>query len=233
MKTVVITGGTKGIGRALIYAFAREGCHLITCARDENKLQSLEREVKKVFPNVVLEWITADLSLEEGRKKCANYLIGKHIDVLVNNAGLFLQGEVHTEEEGRLDLMIRTNLYSAYDVSRAVIPAMKKRKEGQLINICSTASVTPYTNGGSYCISKYAMMGMTKVLREELKHHGIRVTAVLPGATYTPSWEGADVPESRLIDPDDVAEAVLTAFRISLRSVIEEVMIRPQMGDLA
>lgn len=232
MKTIVITGGSKGIGRALIMAFAREECHMITCGRNEADMASLVKEVTKKYPKSTLTYIIADLSTKEGRKSFTAYLKGKTVDVLVNNAGLFLQGQVHTEEEGRLDLMIRTNLYSAYDISRAVIPQMKARQNGQLINICSTASVTPYTNGGSYCISKYAMLGMTKVLREELKDEGIRVTAVLPGATYTPSWDGAGLPEERLMPPEDVAAAALTAFHVSSRSVVEEVLIRPQKGDL-
>ena len=90
----------------------------------------------------------------------------------------------------------------------------------------------PYANGGSYSISKYAQLGMTKVLREEMKQHGIRVTAVLPGATLTASWEGVDLPESRFIKSEDVADSVFAAYRLSKNSVIEEILIRPQEGDI-
>ena len=90
----------------------------------------------------------------------------------------------------------------------------------------------PYANGGSYSISKYAMLGMTKVLREEMKQHGIRVTAVLPGATLTPSWAGVDLPASRFIKPEDVAESVYGTYSLSKNSVVEEILIRPMEGDI-
>ena len=108
-----------------------------------------------------------------------------------------LRGAIHEEPDGHLETMINTNLYSAYHLTRGVLPGMMHDRIGHIFNICSIASIMPYANGGSYSISKYAMLGMTKVLREEMKSHGIRVTAVMPGATYTASWEGVDLPESR------------------------------------
>ena len=109
---------------------------------------------------------------------------------------------------------------------------MKKRKKGHIFNICSTASITAYTNGGSYCISKFAMYGMSKVLREELKADQIRVTSVMPGATFTASWEGVDLPEDRFMKPEDVAEMIFTTYQLSDRTVVEDLVIRPQLGDL-
>jgi short-subunit dehydrogenase len=109
---------------------------------------------------------------------------------------------------------------------------MIRRKGGHIFMMCSTASIIPYTNGGSYCISKFALYGMTKVLREELKEHGVRVTAVLPGATLTASWEGVDLPAERFMKPEDVAQAMFTAWSLSSQAVIEELLIRPQLGDI-
>ena len=109
---------------------------------------------------------------------------------------------------------------------------MIQRREGHIFTMCSTASIMAYPNGGSYCIAKFALYGMTKVLREELKEHGLRVTAILPGATLTASWEGADLPAERFIRPDDVAEAVFGAWSLSPQAVIEELLIRPQLGDI-
>jgi NADP-dependent 3-hydroxy acid dehydrogenase YdfG len=99
--------------------------------------------------------------------------------------------------------------------------------------MCSTASITAYTNGGSYCISKFALYGLTKVLREELKPHHIKVTAILPGATLTTSWEGVNLPEERFMKPQDVAETIWSAYHLSPSAVIEEILMRPQLGDIA
>ena len=128
--------------------------------------------------------------------------------------------------------MINTNLYSAYHLTRQILPSMIKRKKGHIFNICSTASIYAYPNGGSYSISKFALYGMTKVLRKELEDKNIRVTAILPGATWSASWAGVDLPEERLMQADDVAKALWNAFSLSDNAVIEELLIRPQQGDI-
>ncbi|MFT5642152.1 MAG: short-subunit dehydrogenase, partial [Cyclobacteriaceae bacterium] len=124
------------------------------------------------------------------------------------------------------------NLYSAYHLTRGLIPQMKKDKSGYVFNICSTASIMAYANGGSYSISKFAMYGMSKVLREEMKSFGVKVTSVMPGATLTASWEGADIPPERFVKPEDVAIMVLSTYLLSDRAVVEDLVIRPQLGDL-
>jgi short-subunit dehydrogenase len=128
--------------------------------------------------------------------------------------------------------MLATNVHSAYHLTRLLLPDMMTRQTGHIFNICSTASIMPYTNGGSYCISKFALYGMTQVLREELKPHGIKVTAVLPGATLTASWEGTDLPESRFMKAEDIAKTILGAYQLSANTVIEEILLRPQLGDI-
>jgi short-subunit dehydrogenase len=109
---------------------------------------------------------------------------------------------------------------------------MKKEKSGHIFNMCSIASIKAYPNGGSYAITKFALLGFSKVLREELRENGIRVTAVMPGATKTASWEGSDLPDSRFMKAEDVAEVIFNANAISERSVVEELIIRPQLGDI-
>jgi hypothetical protein len=89
-----------------------------------------------------------------------------------------------------------------------------------------------YSNGGSYAISKFALLGFSKCLRSELKGHGIRVTAVMPGATLTESWRGTDLNEDRFMKAEDVAETIYSAYTLSDRSVVEEIILRPQLGDL-
>jgi short-subunit dehydrogenase len=150
--------------------------------------------------------------------------------VLVNNAGYFVPGSVLDEPSGTLESMIETNLYSAYYTTRGLSNQIKTG--GHIFNMCSIASIKAYPNGGSYAISKFALLGFSKVLREELKPAGVRVTAILPGATKTDSWAGSTLPDSRFMKPEDVAEAVFSAWSLSPHSVVEELLIRPQLGDI-
>lgn len=231
--TAVITGGTKGIGKALIEKAALNGYDIITCARGEEYLKILRQEIEEKF-ECSLMYRPADMSVEAEVKEFAQFVLEQtpRVDLLINNAGLFIPGAVHQEEEGALQKMIETNLYSAYHLTRALLPRMMEEKSGHIFNMCSTASFVPYVNGGSYCISKFALLGMSKVLREEMKEHGIRVTSVMPGATLTASWEGTDIPEERFMRPEDVADAIWSAFELSERTVVEEIILRPQLGDL-
>ncbi len=232
-KLLVVTGGSKGIGKALIRKFSQEDFDVVTCARNIEGLDDLKQLLKEKFQSD-LYYMGADLSIKSETLSFGKFVqsLNRPVDVLVNNAGLFIPGQVHTEEEGVLEKMINTNLYSAYHLSRALIPSMKEQQRGYIFNMCSTASITPYVNGGSYCISKFAMLGMSRVLREEMKPHGIKVTAVIPGATFTASWEGTDLPEERFMKSEDIAAAVYAAYALSPQAVMEELIIRPQLGDL-
>ncbi|WP_276496183.1 SDR family oxidoreductase [Pontibacter litorisediminis] len=233
-RYILVTGGTKGIGRAIIEQFAKEGFHIITCSRNEKELQKLKLEIEQNYTFSKVFYQEADLSDRDSLKRFITYVqgLGVQVDVLVNNSGLFIPGKVTEEDEEALPFMINTNLYSAYYITRAFVHGMIARRSGHIFNMCSTASITAYTNGGSYCISKFAMYGMTKVLREELKEHRVRVTAILPGATLTASWEGVDLPPERFMKPQDVAMSVWGAYTLSENSVVEELLIRPQLGDL-
>ena len=229
-KSVIISGGSQGIGKALVKKFLREGFNVYTCGRQAEKLTALEQELS----NPALKTLVADLSQKNQVIDFANWILTheKSIDVLINNAGFFMPGQIQNEEEGVLEAQIEANLYSAYHLTKALLPSFKARKSGHIFTICSTASITAYTAGGSYCISKFALLGFTKVLREELKTQGIKVTAVLPGATLTPAWNGVNLPDSRFIPADDVAETIYSAYQMSPSTVLEEILIRPQLGDI-
>lgn len=230
----VVTGGTKGIGRAAIEKFLAQGFDVITCARNESDLLELQQTFSERFPESKLTYLTADLSLRADVDAFIAF-IHKHNtppEVLINNTGVFIPGQVHNETEGTLEKTMETNLYSAYHLTRGLLPGMMEQKKGHIFTICSTASIIAYPNGGSYCISKFALYGMTKVLREEMKPYNVRVTAILPGATYTDSWKGTDLPEDRFIDSRDVAESIWSVYALSSRAVVEEILIRPQLGDL-
>ncbi len=231
---VIVTGGTKGIGKAVIERFLEGGFDVITCARNDKDLFSLQAEMLTRFPNSQLLYSVSDLSLRADISSFIAFIQSQNrpVAALINNTGVFIPGQVHNETEGTLEKTIETNLYSAYHLTRGVLGGMMTEKKGHIFNICSTASITAYPNGGSYCISKFALLGMTKVLREEMKPHQIKVTAILPGATLTDSWKGTDLPVERFIDSRDVAEAIWSAFSLSPGAVIEEILIRPQLGDI-
>jgi short-subunit dehydrogenase len=230
----IITGATKGIGKALALKFANEGHSLAVCARNESDLESLKSELLLSFPNITVFSQVTDISKKTEVEAFAKATIKTfgHIDVLINNGGVFLPGATTVEAEGTLEKMIDTNLYSAYHLTREIVPFMKSSSKPHIFNMCSIASTTAYPNGGSYSISKFALLGYTKVLRQELKDQGIKVTAIMPGATWSDSWAGVDLPYERLMEAKDIAESVWAAFNLGKSAVVEEIVIRPQLGDL-
>lgn len=233
-KTVLVTGCTKGIGRALVEVFAKNGYHVAGCSRNKEDLTALFVELSSQFPNQRFFLEVCDASDSELVKIFGQDVLKEFgsLDVLINNAGVFMPGSIGEEANGAFEKQWQTNVGSAYHLSRTVLPAMKNAKSGLIINICSTAGITAYPNGGSYCISKFAMRGMSKVLREELKQEGIRVSTIIPGATLTDSWNGTDLPESRFMPVEDIANMVFAISELSPRTVVEEIVLRPQEGDI-
>ena len=154
------------------------------------------------------------------------------IDVLVNNAGNFIQGNISDEPDGALEEMMEVNLYSAYHITRTVLPKMIRTGTGHIFTLCSIASLGAYPNGGAYSISKFALLGFTKNLRREMQPHGIKVTAVIPGAAYTDSWKASGLPEARFMEAEDIAKTIYHSTLLSPQATVEEIIIRPQLGDL-
>ena len=235
-KYVVVTGGSKGIGRAVVLSFLRAGFAVVTCARSAEDLARLQTDVTQEVPGARLHTLAADLSRPEECRRFTDFVLGLggEVEVLVNNTGSFLPGRLQDEPQdgSQLRQMLAVNLLSAYDVTLALLPGLIARRRGHIFNICSTASIMAYPNGGSYGIAKHALYGFTRNLREELKEQNVRVTAVLPGATLTASWEGVDLPAERFVRAEDVAAAIYAAYSLSPQAVLEELLIRPQLGDL-
>ena len=230
----VITGATKGIGFAIAQKFVEKGFSVAICSRNEDDLAKAKVELLNINGDITVLTFKADVSIKSDVVSFARFCLKgfEKIDILVNNAGVFFPGMIMEEEEGALEKMIETNLYSAYHMSRQIVPSMQKSKSGYVINMASIASFMAYPNGGSYSISKFALKGFSQVLREELKEDGIKVTTVMPGATWSNSWADADFPKSRLMQARDIAESVWSIFEMSPSAVVEEVIIRPQLGDL-
>ncbi len=233
-KLIVVTGGTRGIGRAILEKFASQGFDVVTCARNKKELDEFKESVEENYKGVRAFAFKADMAEKAQVDAFTNFVrsLARSVDVLVNNAGYFIPGEISTEPEGTLESMMHANLYSAYYTTRGLVQLMKDAKIGHIFNICSIASIKAYGNGGSYAITKFAMLGLSKCLREELMTYNIRVTSVMPGATKTRSWEGVNLPDDRFMTVEDVAETIWSAHAISARSVVEEIIIRPQLGDI-
>jgi short-subunit dehydrogenase len=233
MSNVIITGATKGIGRAIAEKLALQGCNLVICSRNEKELWATARQLKD-SAGINIVPIVADLSKLHDCKQLALQAIAKMrtIDVLINNAGSYTPGTIANEPDGTLQHMLDTNLYSAYNLTRAILPNMIAHKQGHIINMSSIAAMQAYPNGGSYSISKFALQGFSKNLREELKPHGIKVSTINPGATYSNSWAGSGIEPSRIMQANDIAEAVWMMISLSKQAVVEDIVLRPQLGDL-
>jgi len=230
---IVITGASKGIGKAIAAIFAANGHDLFLCSRGEVALYKTVEELMTKYPDVAIKAKSFDLSIKEEAIAFGNWCLSFAVpDIVVNNAGLFEPGSVHNEPDGTLESQLATNLLSAYHLTRAVLPKMMERKSGHVFNMCSIAALHAYNNGGAYSISKFALYGFSKNLREEMKPHGIKVTSVHPGAVMSDSWGNYDNSSKRIMEADDIAKMIYAASQLSMQACVEDIVIRPQLGDL-
>lgn len=233
---IVITGASKGLGKAIAEAFAKdiEGHAFFLCARNAAELEATAKDLQDRFPQNKMYTKTCDVSDKTSLQQFVQF-INDHtakVDILVNNAGVYLPGSAYGEDDGTLEKMMEVNLYSAYHLTRMIVPGMLKEKSGHIFNICSIASIIAYPNGGAYGISKFALYGFSKNLREEMKPYGIKVTHILPGAAYTDSWSGSGIDPKRIMEAADVAQMVYAVAQLSPQACVEEIILRPQLGDL-
>ena len=190
-------------------------------------------ELSTLYPGVDIKYTHADLSIKEQCDCFGQWVLELGVpSILINNAGFFLPGNIQDESPEVLEKQMAANLYSAYHTTKALLPSMVQKGSGHIFNMCSIASSQAYPQGGSYSISKFALLGFSKNLRLELKDKGIKVTAVLPGATYTNSWKGSGVDPERIMEANDIAKMILAASQLSPQAVVEEILMRPQKGDL-
>jgi short-subunit dehydrogenase len=240
---ILITGASQGIGAAIAKTFAREvrGCRLALVARNGKNLRAIARACEKlgamakakagaveagVFPCDVADAAAVSTMAGAVRKRFGV------VDVLINNAGQFFGAPFLGTPVEKFDEMLAANLRSVFLVSRAFAPAMARRRRGDIFVMGSIASVKPLPGMAAYGAAKSGVLGLARVMREELKNKGVRVTTVLPGATWSPSWAGSEVSAGRLMPAEDVARAFLDIYRFSRRTVVEEIVLRPQLGDV-
>jgi short-subunit dehydrogenase len=230
---VLVTGASRGIGKSIADMFAANGHSLFITSRNEVTLYKAMEELVTRYPGVNIKAKAFDLSKKEEAVACGEWCLSFSVpDILVNNAGLFEPGSVQNEPDGLLESQIATNLYSAYHLTRTVLPKMMKVRSGHVFNMCSIASLHAYANGGAYSISKYAMYGFSKNLREEMKPFNIKVTSVFPGAVLTESWGDYNNSSNRIMVANDIAKMIYAAAQLSPAACVEDIVIRPQLGDL-
>lgn len=230
-KIIVVTGCTRGIGRAVCDLFISKGFHIAGYARNLKDLNDMRAVYARDYPQQEVLLEQADATIKASVDKFAGHVVSKFgkVDILLNNAGYFLPGSIMKEPEGTLETMMATNVYSAYHITRALAGSVKQH----IVNMCSIASLDAYEAGASYTISKFAMLGFSKQLRQELIASGIKVTSILPGAVKTDSWKDVDLPDSRFVQAGDIAETIFTVCcSLSAGADIEEIVIRPQQGDI-
>lgn len=231
---IVISGASQGIGAAVAEAFAAgiPGVRLSLLARNEDNLARVASMCTALGAHA--EAFTCDVRRADdiARATMACTKAFGTATAVVNNAGTFEPGGISGTTPDQLQHQFDVNVMSAFNLSKALLPAMREARRGHLFFMASIASFKGYPSGLAYGVTKHAMLGLARSLREELKPDGIRVTSLMPGATFTPTWDGAGFDEARMMPPEDVASALLNAYRMSPRTVVEEILLRPQLGDL-
>ena len=232
---VLVTGASQGIGADIALAFAAEAkARLILVARNEVNLATVAMRARQAGAKSA-EGIGCDVTKAREVDLLARTVLARYRqppDVLINNAGWFQPRSLSQMEPAEFDAVVAANLHSAFYVTRAFAPAMTQRKRGDIFFTASVASLRAFPQGGAYVAAKHGMLGLARAWREELRPCGIRVMTVLPGATVSPSWEGAGVKPERMMASEDVAAVFVDAWRKSERTVMEEIVLRPPLGDV-
>ena len=233
MPTVVVTGASQGIGRAIAEAFSDESdARLALAARSEGTLEAVAEACRERAADALV--VPTDVTDDAAVHRLADAVTERWgtPDVLVNNAGAFTYAPLDELTLDGFREQIDVNLTGTFAVTQAFLPAMRARGAGHLFFMASVAALQAYPGNAGYCAAKHGVRGLARVVREETKDEGLRVTTIIPGATRTPTWDGVDLPDERFMPPEDVARAVVDAYHTSPRTVIEEILLRPQEGDV-
>jgi 3-oxoacyl-[acyl-carrier protein] reductase len=225
-RIALITGGSRGIGRAIALRLASLGAFVAICGRHNKSLDSTASQLRELTNGVLAQ--TADVT----RSADVNALVSKTeaelgpISILVNNAGIGLFGAVQDRSEDDWDSVLNTNLRSVFLMAQAVIPSMIRQGAGDIVNIGSLAGKNTFAGGGIYCASKWGLRGLSGCMAEDLRDHGIRVSLISPGSVATEFGRGGK-DASRALVAEDVAEAVAMVVTQRRQSLISEVDLRP------
>jgi 3-oxoacyl-[acyl-carrier protein] reductase len=225
-KTAIVTGATRGVGRAIALALAANGYELWITARSQDGLMALKAELEGIS-NIEHHFHALDFSDQNQVLSYTNILtvLVDKIDVLVNNAGIYIPDQL-LDEESALEKHMQVNFYAAYTITQAMLPAFEEQKGGYIFNICSVVNKQPRAEAASYTISKFALYGYHQVLLKTLKPHQVKVTALLPSSINTSSWDGMDAPKDEFVQPEDIADVILAAIAMKPGTVMNEIELQ-------
>jgi 3-oxoacyl-[acyl-carrier protein] reductase len=226
-QTAIVTGASRGIGRAIALSLAREGMNIILASRTKSSLDSVADEVSRSGGNPVV--IATDVSHVQAVDNLVEKALdsfGK-IDVLINNAGIGMFAPVEDIQVSDFDKMFNVNMRGVFLCTRAVLPHMKKRRSGAIINISSLAGKNFFKGGSGYAATKWALNGFTKCLMLEAREFNIRVSVICPGSVATEFTSDTSKDASKILQARDVADAVLTVLRLPAHALMSEVDLRP------
>jgi 3-oxoacyl-[acyl-carrier protein] reductase len=226
-QVVLITGSSRGIGLAIARRLGRMGARVSLCARKKTDLESAAADLRAAGIEVLAVPTDVTRADEVSRLVSETQRSLGPVDILVNNAGIGIFGPFYHQTDADWNSVLDTNLKSAFLTSRAVAPEMIRRKSGHIINISSLAGKSTFANGAIYCASKWGLLGLTGCMAEDLRAHGVRVSAICPGSVATEFSPHAGKDPSKMLQPDDVAHAVAALVTQSPGSFISEVQIRP------
>jgi len=225
---IIITGASKGLGKAIATLFAQKGYTLFLCARNEKALLHTAQTLQLQNPQSKIYTKAIDISISANAKEFANWCLSYGTpNILINNAAQFIAASLLHEEEKTLENLMHTNVYSAINITKILLPAMMQHKQGHIFNICSTAAIQAYTKASSYSITKHALLGFSRNLCHELKPNCIKVTAIIPGAIHTESWMNEKVDKTCMLSVDEVAEKIYTTSLLSFQNNEEEIILQP------
>jgi len=234
MKNALITGATKGIGRAVAIAFAKQGINLAICSRNQQELFDFERELLEINSQITIAAMVADCSKRSEVINFAEFTEKKlgFVGIIVNNVGMYKHVSILNDSEDSFQKQIDTNLMPAYELYRFFGKSMVSVGEGHIFNICSVAAINPLAEAGVYSVTKYALLGLNKVMRLEMQAHGVKVTAIIPGSTLTDSWRGMEVDKTTMVLPEDIAAAIVTIYNMSAGANVDEIIVKPAPGQI-
>jgi 3-oxoacyl-[acyl-carrier protein] reductase len=226
-QVALITGSNRGIGLAIARRLGQMGARVSLCARRKADLESAASDLRAAGIDVLAVPTDVTRPDEVSRLVSETQRSLGPVDILVNNAGIGIFSPFYHQTDADWNSVLDTNLKSAFLTSRAVAPEMIRRKSGHIINISSLAGKSTFANGAIYCASKWGLLGLTGCMAEDLRPHGVRVSAICPGSVATEFSPHAGKDPSKMLQPDDVAHAVAALVTQSPGSFISEVHIRP------